>query len=54
MFKQWIDAFVRWLLSLWHYYNVQTWDKHRLKQYISVEMTGPIQILHAIKSVKLY
>lgn len=34
MFKQWIEAFVRWLLSLWHYYYyIQTWDKHGLKQY---------------------
>lgn len=54
MFKQRIEAFVRWLLSLWYYYYIQTWDKHSLKQYTFVEMTSPIRILHAIKSVKLY
>lgn len=55
MFKEWIEAFVRWLLSLWHYYyNIQTWDKLGLKQYTFAEMTSPIRILHAIKNVKLY
>lgn len=54
MFKQWIQAFVWWLLSLWHYYYIQTRGKNGLKQYIFVEMTSPIRISHAIKSVKLY